>query len=158
MIEFVLNDRLCQLGLGLIAIGLVNNQGIIQTNQAQSAQIATQRRADQYQGRIAAVNKETANQRYQQGCVPIFIPNSGNVSMALSDGLAVVDGNAKTPLPVGTPVCDSLGNTGVLQYHPTNGTIVVGDVRGLADPEVVKNALSRWGLPVKTALVSKETE
>jgi len=158
MIDFVLNDRVCQLGLGLIAFGLFSSQGTIQNNQTQSAQIASQRRADQYQGQLAAVNKETANQRYEQGCVPIFVPDSGNVSMALSEGITVVDGNAKTPLPAGTPVCDSLGNTGILQYHPTSGAIVVGDVRGLADPEVVQNALARWGLPIKTALVSKESK
>lgn len=154
MINFLLNDRLSQFGLGLIAIGLIQNQNTIQTNQTQSQAIATQRRADQHQVQLQKINSQTANDRYEAGCVLLFVPDSNNTPIALSDGMAVVDGNAGTPLPVGTPVCDSLGNTGILQYHPTTGAIVVGDVRGLADPEIVKQTLSRHGFQeIKTALV-----
>jgi hypothetical protein len=54
---------------------------------------------------------EIANQRYQSGC--LMLSTNGKF-VHLSQAATVIDPERKTPLPKGTLVCDSYGNTGRL--------------------------------------------
>lgn len=154
MLDFLLSDRVSQVCAGLILLGLFSSSGTIAENQQQAKLISTQRRSEQFTIQQQSLFKETANQRYRAGCVPLFAVDSNNQPIALSEGMAAVDANSKNSLPAGTIVCDSLGNTGQLQFHPTNGSIVVGEIRGIADPEVVRESLTRIGIPQDSALIT----
>lgn len=54
---------------------------------------------------------EIANQRYQSGCL-MLVDNGKFVHLA--QAITVIDPDRKTPLPKGTLICDSFGNTGKL--------------------------------------------
>lgn len=54
-----------------------------------------------------------ANERYQEGCLPVVSPDQRSyVSLVLNQ--PVVDSASGVPLPVGSVVCDAHGNTGVI--------------------------------------------
>lgn len=54
-----------------------------------------------------------ANQRYQQGCIPVVSPDQSQY-VTLVKNKPVVDNASKAPLPAGSVVCDAHGNTAML--------------------------------------------
>ncbi|MGB3202757.1 MAG: hypothetical protein WBA99_17760 [Nodosilinea sp.] len=56
---------------------------------------------------------EMAIARYQDGCIPVVsVDQQRYVSLVLN--LPVIDSASNQPIPVGSVVCDALGNTGII--------------------------------------------
>jgi hypothetical protein len=68
-----------------------------------------------------------AEARYTSGCRIVVAVNSPRNLATLVEGEPVLDRTTKKPLPAGTIVCDSNGNTGVIVQND-QGDLVVGQM------------------------------
>lgn len=107
----------------------------ISTNSAQQQLLNEQLALEKSQASVA-------ESRYKTGCAIVVAVNSPTNLATLVEGEPVLDRTTKKPLPAGTVVCDSNGNTGVL-VAGKNGIPVVrqmaftGD-RSLATAQIRK--------------------
>ncbi|MBW4606892.1 MAG: hypothetical protein KME22_06620 [Hassallia sp. WJT32-NPBG1] len=88
---------------------------------------------------------EIAKTRYQNGCVILLNRKRGYTN--LEQGQTVVDPERLTPLPKGTVICDSNGNTGVLSPRDFDNdgrfTTVVAETAFTGDRDVIDDAMQR---------------
>jgi hypothetical protein len=84
---------------------------------------------------------EIANQRYQSGC--LMLSNNGKF-VHLAQAITVIDPDRRTPLPKGTLVCDSFGNTGRLAPRDFDRdgvyTTVITETAFTGNQEIVSRA------------------
>ncbi len=84
---------------------------------------------------------EIANQRYQSGCLMLSVNGK---FVHLSQAARVIDPDQKTPLPKGTLICDSYGNTGRLAPRDFDGdgiyTTVITETAFTGNQEIVSKA------------------
>lgn len=84
---------------------------------------------------------EIANQRYQSGC--LMLSNNGKF-VHLAQAITVIDPDRRTPLPKGTLICDSYGNTGklVARDFDRDGifTTVIAETAFTGNQEIVSKA------------------
>lgn len=86
-----------------------------------------------------------ANQRYQEGCLPVVSPDQRHyVSLVLNQ--PVVDAVSGVPLPVGSIVCDAHGNTGVITDDDGNPNThgLVQKMAFTGDKAVINDHLSTY--------------
>ena len=84
---------------------------------------------------------EIAKQRYHSGCVMVVSMQHPDHYTSLSEGQPVLDRIRKTPLPVGTVVCDANGNTA--RIVKVDSKPVVGEIAFTGDRTVVEAARKR---------------
>ncbi len=117
-------------------------QQTVRDNSAQEWQLKASLQAAQVQALIA-------EQRYKKGCVMVVAMKDPNSFTSLSEGQPVIDRVRKTPLPVGTIVCDANGNTAKIVQD--NDKPVVGKIAFTGNQEVIetakKRAKARYVLP-----------
>jgi hypothetical protein len=89
----------------------------------------------------AVAQAEIANSRYQSGCVMVVAMKEPKSYTSLSEGQPVLDRVRKTPLPVGTIVCDANGNTG--KIVSVDGQPVVGEMAFTGNKNLVASARKR---------------
>jgi hypothetical protein len=84
---------------------------------------------------------EIANQRYQSGC--LMLETNGKF-VHLAQAITVIDPDRKTPLPKGTLICDSYGNTGRLAPRDFDRdgifTTVITETAFTGNQEIVSRA------------------
>ena len=85
---------------------------------------------------------EIAKQRYQSGCVMVVSMKHPNDYTSLSEGQPVLDRVRKTPLPIGTIVCDANGNTARI-VPGQDKTPVVGELAFTGDHQLVEASRKR---------------
>lgn len=117
-------------------------QQTVQKNSAQEWHLRASQQSAQTQALIA-------KQRYQQGCVMVVAMKDPNSFTSLELGKPVIDRIRKTPLPVGTIVCDANGNTArIIQGYEKP---VVGDIAFTGDRKIIeqarKRSKARYALP-----------
>ena len=85
---------------------------------------------------------EIAKQRYQSGCVMVVSMQHPDSYTSLTEGQPILDRVRKTPLPVGTIVCDANGNTARI-VQGLDKTPVVGELAFTGSRKVVETARLR---------------
>jgi|SRR4028119_407348 hypothetical protein len=115
---------------------------VTQENSAKEMQLRASLEASQQQAEIASA-------RYQSGCVMVVAMNNPKFFTTLSEGQPVMDRIRKTPLPIGTIVCDANGNTA--KIVSVQGKPVVGELAFTGDRTLVeqakKRANARYAIP-----------
>lgn len=101
-------------------------QGLSQ-DRARIANNASEQRRLEENAELIKAKAAIAEQRYNNGCTIVVAANSPNSLATLVEGEPVFDRTSKKPLPNGTVVCDSNGNTAVLASN-ANGVPVVADM------------------------------
>jgi len=134
-------------GMGVVGC-LVMSSGNISKNMESLAQVrdAAQRnnQADMLlhaSQEATEAQAEIAKQRYHSGCVMVVSMLHPDHYTSLSEGQPVLDRIRKTPLPVGTVVCDANGNTA--RIVKVDSKPVVGEIAFTGDRTVVETARKR---------------
>lgn len=135
--------------LGGIALSLALSQGNIRQNAdaiGNVRSIAQQNAASQMElqatEQSAQQRAKIAVSRYQSGCVMVVASNAPNQFTTLSEGQPVLDAVRRSPLPVGSVVCDALGNSAVIAPG-ANGQPVATQMAFTGDRAIVKAAMDR---------------
>ncbi len=124
-----------EIGFGvLVIVAAVFSHGDIQRSmqglsedRARIASNASEQRRLEENAELVKVKAAIAEQRYKDGCTMVVAANSPRNLATLVLGEPVFDRTSKKPLPAGTVVCDSNGNTAVLASN-TLGVPVVTDM------------------------------
>lgn len=90
----------------------------------------------------ASSQAEIADLRYQTGCVMVVSMNHPDTYTSLTEGQPVLDRVRKTPLPVGTVVCDANGNTARI-VQGLDKTPVVGELAFTGSRQLVESVRKR---------------
>ena len=116
---------------------------IAQANAANEMRLRASQQASEGQAEIA-------EQRYQEGCLVVVAQSDPAAFTSLTEGQPVLDRIRKTPLPLGTLVCDAYGNTGKI-VPDSQGNPVVGELAFTGNKELArlatKDASARYELP-----------
>jgi len=117
-------------------------QQTVRENSAQEWRLRASQQSAQNQALIA-------KQRYEEGCVMVVAMKDPKSFTSLEAGKPVIDRVRKTPLPVGSMVCDANGNTAKIVQGKDKP--VVGDIAFTGNRTVIeqarKRAKARYTLP-----------
>ncbi len=131
-------DMISRLKITALGIGVFGmfSLGMVQAFSPQARQIrhdlrtaeASQNRnyqLQQQQQRHVNQARQIAEQRYEDGCLLVYITGEDGQAISLWEGMAVVDAATSQPLAPGTIVCDANGATAVLESGGLVGAIAV---------------------------------
>jgi hypothetical protein len=118
---------------------LSETKQLIREDGAKIQQLERQTDLEKEQARLA-------EKRYQSGC--LLLVNRDGTFTNLAQGLIVVDPIRKTALPKGTVICDTNGNTGVLQPRDFDRdgkwTVVIADTAFTGNRNLVDRSVERF--------------
>lgn len=137
MTKLISDNPLALIGLGIVGLGLIFNEGNLQSLSQTSAMVRSQREASQRESLQAQIAEQKATDRYNRGCVFVVAQTEPGTFTSLSEGQPVIDQARQTPLSNGVVVCDREGGTGVI----SNG--VVSDFAFTGNRTVIDAALAK---------------
>lgn len=129
------------IGIGLLALSMIFNGGFdsLKTQREMSlanrqlrTEAARETSANELKALELAEKATQAEQRYANGCIPIYADN-GSLTV-ITEGDPVIDKSRNVALPDGSTVCDPLGNTAVID----NG--VMGNIASTGNKEAIRKA------------------
>lgn len=125
-----------------LALNGRENLATMQQQQQQAKAIAQANQQAEMKARLATASSqrqaETAKERYDSGCQMVFAQNDPNKFAAIQQGRAVLDATTGYPIPDGSVVCDTVGNTAII----ANG--VADNLAFSPDREVIRAAMKRY--------------
>ena len=117
-IQFLKDNPIALLGVGIVALGMFTNGGQIQSMQQTSKLVRQQREATQrehLQLQLSAAeikqNEPIAQGRYERNCIMVSALISPGEYTGLSIGEPVIDRVRNVPFADGNEVCDAYGMT-----------------------------------------------
>jgi hypothetical protein len=126
-------------GLALVIMGYIGSQGRLNAQRLQAETIQAHQRDLQLTAQIQKVGAVTANERYENGCLPV-VNLGGNTPVNLAQGMTVTDPKTKASLPPGTIVCDGNGNTGIISADDHT----VQSIAWTGDRKIINDSLTKW--------------